>query len=230
MDTEALGSRRWKSTCLVSCRRRNATNSKSISSIVRNARRISRHGDFLDEAKRELQRARDRETRSRGPQTVAVLRFLWRPAFVAPAFALLLFVIAYQNVVVFPRLAGESAQLDRPEILSAVSLIGGNSRGGSDTRRSRLQGPAHPAVARHSGGGAVLELRLCVDCAVRRRRRGACRCRQDQARDTVSIRVPGGQSGARRLYVDRAGQCRIPARAGRRRCGALSVHVDTMSN
>jgi hypothetical protein len=43
--------------------------------------------------------------------------------------ALLLCVVAYQNVVVIPRLNAEIAQLQRPSILSSVFLVGGNARG-----------------------------------------------------------------------------------------------------
>ncbi len=83
---------------------------------------------FLDEAKGEFRRA---PTPKFAPPVRKPFRlgFVWRPAILAPAFALLLSVIVYQNVRVFTP-AGGSAVPDRPEILSAVSLIGANSRGG----------------------------------------------------------------------------------------------------
>ena len=40
-------------------------------------------------------------------------------------------VVGYQNAVVYPRLKGEIAQLNRPSILSPLFLVGGNTRGGN---------------------------------------------------------------------------------------------------
>jgi hypothetical protein len=54
----------------------------------------------------------------------------WSPAFALPALAAALLVIAYQNVVVYPRLSNTVAELKAPEILPSISLAGGNSRGG----------------------------------------------------------------------------------------------------
>jgi hypothetical protein len=55
---------------------------------------------------------------------------LWPSALVWSALAASLLVIAYQNVVVYPRFKTEIAELKAPEILPQVSLVGGNSRGG----------------------------------------------------------------------------------------------------
>jgi hypothetical protein len=54
-----------------------------------------------------------------------------RPAFLSPAFAFLLLIIVYQNLILYPRLSGDSAAFKNPEILPALSLVGGNSRGGA---------------------------------------------------------------------------------------------------
>ena len=119
------------------------------------------------------------------------LELLWRPMVIAPALAVLLAVIAYQNVVVYPRLGGEIAQLGRPHIVSAVSLIGGNSRGGAlpaanaDTSQPVLLSVDIPAAEQFPGYACVL-----VDSS------GATVWRvpvsPEQARDTVSIAVPAG--------------------------------------
>jgi hypothetical protein len=144
---------------------------------------------FLDEAKRELRRApvTTFAPRIRKPFRVG---FLWRPAILAPAFALLLSVIVYQNVRIFTP-AGESVRLDRPEVLAAVSLIGANSRGG-----------VNPSVA--VGKDQPLLLTLDIPAAEQYTSytctliapSGATVWRlpvsASQARDTVSIRVPGG--------------------------------------
>ena len=84
---------------------------------------------FLDATKTELKAA---SVSRRLPATGAKRRFalLWRPAFFVPALAASLLVIAYQNIVVYPRFTGEIAHLQSPEVLPSVSLVGGNSRGG----------------------------------------------------------------------------------------------------
>jgi hypothetical protein len=148
---------------------------------------------FLDGVKKELQRSRQPK-----PAQKALRKpwfdFLWRPAFAAPAFVFLLLVVAYQNVVILPRFAGERAQLKNPEILTALSLVGGNSRGG----------PA-PSVAVAAGQPLLISLDIptaerfssyaCVLVAPS----GAVVWRlpvsPTQAKDTVAIRVPSGLLG-----------------------------------
>jgi hypothetical protein len=53
----------------------------------------------------------------------------FRPALAWSALAASLLVIAYQNGVVYPHFKAEVAQLQAPEILPPLSLVGGNSRG-----------------------------------------------------------------------------------------------------
>ena len=53
------------------------------------------------------------------------------PAVAWSALAASLLVIAYQNVFVYPRFKSEIAELKAPEILPSLSLVNGNSRGGS---------------------------------------------------------------------------------------------------
>jgi hypothetical protein len=54
----------------------------------------------------------------------------WPAALVWSALAASLLVIAYQNMIVFPHFRTEISELKAPEILPAISLVGGNSRGG----------------------------------------------------------------------------------------------------
>jgi hypothetical protein len=54
----------------------------------------------------------------------------WPSALVWSALAASLLVIAYQNMIVFPHFRTEISELKAPEILPAISLVGGNSRGG----------------------------------------------------------------------------------------------------
>jgi hypothetical protein len=137
--------------------------------------------------------------------------FLWRPAFALPVFALLLLIIAYQNVAVYPRLASQVAQLRAPQILSSLSLVGGNSRGGeipSVTLR-RLQSFVLsldiPTQERFSSYTCLLvspsgstDFRIQVSA--------------QQARDTVSISVPAGdwKAGTYNLIVQGSTD-RVPA-------------------
>jgi hypothetical protein len=117
--------------------------------------------------------------------------FFGQPAFAAPAFALLLLVVAYQNIALLPRFTHATAEHNKPEILTSLSLIGGNSRGG--TVPSATMSPGQPLLIsldiptaeRFSSyicvlldpAGAVV-WRLPVSAA--------------QATDTVPIRVPSG--------------------------------------
>ena len=58
--------------------------------------------------------------------------FAWiRPAFVVPAFAILLLVIGYQALFVNPSLSKAIADLRKPQVLASVYLSSGTSRGGS---------------------------------------------------------------------------------------------------
>ena len=68
------------------------------------------------------------ETSDGGQGQIALA--LLRPALVWSALAASLLVIAYQNVVVYPRFKTEIAELKTPEILPSLSLVNGNSRGG----------------------------------------------------------------------------------------------------
>ena len=60
--------------------------------------------------------------------------FAWlRPAFVVPAFAILLAVIGYQALVVHPALSNTIAELTKPRVLESAYLSSGTARGDSQT-------------------------------------------------------------------------------------------------
>jgi hypothetical protein len=153
---------------------------------------------FLDQAKMELQRgiiARAEKPVPKKPvPKKSRFSFLWTPAFASPAFAMLLLIIAYQNVALFPRLAGEG-QPGNPEILTSVSLIGGNSRGGSIP--SVTIGKAQPILL--SVDIPVAEQFSSYSCVLVAPS-GAIVARvpvsADQAKDTVSIRIPSENWGS----------------------------------
>src|ERR1700683_3761141 len=164
------------------------------------ARDLTATAAFLGGAKREFKRGA--VATSPRPGKPPWFAFLWRPAFASPVFALLLLVIVYQNVVVYPRVAGEGAALQNPEILSSVSLIGGNSRGGATPSVIVTQGRPIllsvdiPVAEQFSSYSCVL---LAPSGAVVSR----VPVSAEQAKDTVSIRVPGDnwERGEYRLIV-----------------------------
>jgi len=53
-----------------------------------------------------------------------------RPALVVPLMALLVGVVGYQNVVTYPKLKNDAAELRTPQVLPVASLINSNTRGG----------------------------------------------------------------------------------------------------
>jgi hypothetical protein len=146
--------------------------------------------DFLDIARQELKRGK---ARSAAPKAVkrSWLELFARPAVLSPAFGLLLAVIAYQNSVVLPRFNGQLALLRQPGVVTTISLIGGNSRGGAIPSISGAGGQPVllsldiPATRQYPSYACVL-----IDAA------GAVVWRVPvspaQAQDTVSISVPAG--------------------------------------
>lgn len=145
---------------------------------------------FLDTARSELARGTIGGTALRTLKR-AWLEIFWKPAVLAPVFALLLAVIVYQNGVVLPRFNAEIVQLRQPGVTSAISLIGANSRDGvTPTASGSASQPVLlsldiPATQEYSSYECVLVdrsgsvvWRLPVSVA--------------QAQDTVSISVPAG--------------------------------------
>lgn len=142
--------------------------------------------EFLDTARKELRRGITPRKLER-----SWIELFWKPVVLAPAFALLLGVIIYQNLVVLPRINGEIAHLGRPGVVTVLSLIEGNSRGMPTTAPS---GPAGqplllsldiPATQQYSSYACVL-----VDSAGRDVLRVPVSAAQ--AQDTVSISIPAG--------------------------------------
>ncbi len=63
-----------------------------------------------------------------------------RPAVAASAFGLLLLILAYQNIVILPRLAGDRAGISNPQVLTPLSLGGRNHRDGALPVAAIVQG------------------------------------------------------------------------------------------
>jgi hypothetical protein len=158
---------------------------------------------FLDAAKRVF--ARGFKASSATP-VLSKPRFawLWRPAVLSPAFSLLLAVIAYQNIVVLPRVGAELAAAQQPEVVTSLSLIGGNSRGGDlptvsvEKHQSLLLLLDIPSISE----AAV----TCVLVAPSGAEVARVPVRAEAAKDTVGIRIPAADwySGDYTLIVQEA--------------------------
>ena len=148
---------------------------------------------FMDAARSEFKKTEPAASTSpsdvKPPKVKQSWLFLWREWFAVAAFATCLLVVVYQNTVVYPRLRNEVASLEKPEVLTTVSLVNGNSRGGAVV--SAKAGDAQallllvdiPAQDRFSDYTCLLyspnhELLWTVKVSA-----------QD-AKDTVAIRVP----------------------------------------
>jgi|SRR5580658_316654 hypothetical protein len=156
---------------------------------------------FLAGAKRELRRspvAQPVRAAARKPW----FDILRRPAVAAPAFALLLLIVAYQTIMILPRFAGARTQPENPEILSSLSLSGGSAQNGAAPFAATPKGQSLllsldiPTAERFASYTCVLVApsgavvwRLPVSAA--------------QAKDTVAISVPPGSlsPGHYRLLV-----------------------------
>ena len=154
---------------------------------------------FLAGAKLELRRSHIAQP-ARAPAKKPWFEILCRPAVAAPAFALLLLIVAYQNLVILPRSASDRAQLKNPEILTRLSLSGASRDGVVPTAAPKGQplliSLDIPTAERFSSYACVLVApsgavvwRLPVSAA--------------QAKDTVIINVPPGtlSPGNYRLLV-----------------------------
>jgi len=146
---------------------------------------------FLDTAKEEL-KSFPAEKPSAAPVKKPWLSWLWTPAFAVPALAACLLVITYQNVVIFPHFRNALAELRAPQILPSISLVGGNSRGGT-TPSITVQGAepflllvdiptqdrfsSYTCLLYSPSGSLVWRLQVSAE----------------SAKDTVSIRVPAAQ-------------------------------------
>lgn len=162
--------------------------------------------EFLQAARTELLRS-VAETVSQAMEPRFSLRNLlqWRPVFAVAAFAACLLVVVYQNAITLPRLRNEVARVDSPAVLPSLSLVGGNSRGGS-----------LPSVNTNGAGWILLQVDIPMQegasgytCALYSPQHDllwSVPVSVEAAKDTVSLRAPLGDaaSGTYSLVV-RAG-------------------------
>lgn len=134
-----------------------------------------------------------------GPRSVQSGWVAWlRPAFAAPALALLLAVVGYQNLVTYPRFQSE---LNRPQVLPAVSVnVGTWGAGGSPTTVPE-------------GKGLILFVRIPPDGAY--------------VRYTADLNSPGGKLVGSFTIAPAAGQDQWPVTvpAIRRETGTYTMAV-----
>ena len=164
---------------------------------------------FLGAAKQELEAAPLRKPAA--AEKKSPFEFLWKPVFALPAFALLLLVIAYQNIVVYPHLASEVAQLQAPQIAPTLSLLAGNSRGGET-----------PTIAIQKSQPFVVNVDIptqdrfssytCLLYSPTGSTASKIQISAQQAKDTVSISVPAGKAVAGNYtLVVQGNSDRVPA-------------------
>jgi hypothetical protein len=106
------------------------------------AREVGVGATFIDAA-REVFSSEEAAARApRTPRREARGWFaLWlRPAFIVPALAVLFLVVAYQNVVVMPRMRAALSESNAPQTLSWFSIMAENSRGGAQQKISVPRG------------------------------------------------------------------------------------------
>lgn len=113
----------------------------------------------------------------------------WPSAVAWSALAASLLLVAYQNLLVFPRLQTEIAEMRAPEVLPVISLVGGNSRGGETSTASVAA--AHPFLLSFD---VPTQDRFTSYTCLLYSPSGTVAWRvkvsPQAARDTVSIRVP----------------------------------------
>ncbi|MBB6142849.1 hypothetical protein HNQ77_000787 [Silvibacterium bohemicum] len=145
---------------------------------------------FLAAAKDEMKEVRVAKP-SPAPSRKSPFEFLWRPAFALPAFALLLIVIAYQNLVIYPHFANEIAQLRTPQLLPSLSLAGGNSRGGETP--SITVRPSQPfALSFDIPTQGRFSSYTCLLYSPSGSIAFQIQVSAQQAKDTISISIPAG--------------------------------------
>jgi hypothetical protein len=190
---------------------------------------------FLDATRLELKRQHAAEAAPVESVRSAVIQFepkrswlqIFTPTFAFGALAACLLLIAYQNVVVYPRLSSQVARLEAPELTPSLSLAGAASRGGG-TPSASLGGahslillvdiPTKPGFTSY----------ICQLYSPAHQLISTIPVSAAQARDTVSIRfpMPTHADGQYSLVV----QGVSPTSGSGTQVAQYSFHVNTGSN
>lgn len=181
---------------------------------------------FVDATRTELKRAAPKRVDAVRTVRSEPRRSIWQPVFAIYALAACLLVMLYQNIFVYPRLKQEVAAVNVAEVLPSISLVG-NSRGGGVA--SALVGNAKamlllvdlPAQDRFS-------TYTCLLYAPSGELASSVLVSAQQARDTVSIRVPLAEHVAGRYSLLVKGNQGEPG-LGNRETGGLSGHAAPMN-
>jgi Putative zinc-finger len=150
---------------------------------------------FLDTAKEEL-KSFPAENSATAPVRKPWFSWLWSPAFVVPALAACLLVIAYQNIVIFPHFRNALAEMRAPEILPTLSLVGGNSRSGAAAPSLEAQNTQPFLVLVDIPTQERFASYTCLLYSPSGSLAWRVQVSAEAAKDTVSIRVPPGQRAA----------------------------------
>ena len=163
------------------------------------ARDISAGAQFVEHTKSVLAENTEPVPIPASPEPASRGWLAWlRPAFAAPALALLLAIVGYQNLVTYPKFQSE---LNRPRILPAVSVnVGTWGAGGTPT-------------AVPEGKGLLLFVRIPPDGAY--------------ARYDADLYAPSGKLEGSFSIVPAAGQDQWPVTvpAARRQAGTYTMTV-----
>jgi hypothetical protein len=154
---------------------------------------------FMKAARMELQKPAEAPKLQIVSRRKPLLNLLqWKPIFALTALAACLVVMVYQNMVTFPRLRTEVAKVEMPAVLPTISLVGGNSRGGS-----------MPSAATNGATSILLMVDIptqerfsryiCALYTPQHQLIGTVQVSAEQAKDTVSVRAPV-QSGVYGTY------------------------------
>jgi hypothetical protein len=141
---------------------------------------------FIEQSKTVLAEGVNKEVAA-VPSQAGVGRFAWlRPSFAIPALALLLAVIAYQNLVTYPHL--EQA-VNRPQVLPWATI------------NTRTRGSITPVIAAPRGGSFVLFVNIPPDPRYSRyiadlynpagKLEWSLTIPGKMAEDTLSLQIPG---------------------------------------
>jgi hypothetical protein len=144
---------------------------------------------FLAVAKQELKSAAFRSKPAPEPEKKSRFVLQWR-TFAWAALAASLLLTAYQNIVVYPHLRTEIAELKAPQILPSLSLVNGNSRGGETS--SITVSKAKPFLLMIDI--PTQDRFLSYTCSLYSPSGSLAwnvQVSAQEAKDTVSIRVPG---------------------------------------
>ena len=171
-------------------------------------REVTAGAAFMENARSVLALEKERSQAAAAPVgTVTQPKrdwFAWlRPAFAVPAFALLLLVIGFQNLVQMPTLEKSLAAMDAPDLLPSAYLASGSSRGEEHVITAK---PGQPAlllidIPGASNAAYVAELYDSSD-----KKQWSLAIPEDASKESLPLRIPGDQqAGSYSLVVKRAG-------------------------